>query len=204
VCAATFTNAPASVTNALTHQGGSNLAILNSGEQWPCATTGNLPENTWSMVSADNAGQPCLENVNEGDVYGTGLLGDSDDSCDPYTPWNYDVQGHVTFGPPTSGTRATSVEVQVYIGGGGQNDDPGGCTIQGSTITCTNVQFVEDSTIAVTAYNESFRFSALELGLAPYYSTPGDGNWQAFYVFAKPINGKLQCTANNYATTEHN
>ncbi len=62
---------------------------------------------------------------------------------------------------------------------------------------------IEDSTVDVTKYNESFRFSALEIGLAPYRSTQGDGNFQAFYVFAKPIGGKVKCTDNIYATTEH-
>jgi hypothetical protein len=181
-----------SVTNVLTHQGGG---------QFSCGTTGNLPSGTWSQVSADNAGQPCAYKNNEGDVYGTGLVGNSNDTCDSTANWNYNVQGHVTFGPPSGGTPATSLQIQVYIGSQG-----GGAICSGGNIvTCApSYKLVESTTIAVTEYNESFRFSALELGLAPSYSTPGDGNFQAFYVFAEPVGGTVQCTDNIYATTEHN
>jgi hypothetical protein len=180
-----------SVTNVLTHQGGG---------QYSCATTGNLPSGQWCQVSADNAGQPCSEKDNEGDINGTGLLGASGDTCDTTTSWNYHAQGHVTFGPPSSGTRATSLKIRVYIG----TQAGGAICTGGTTINCPGYNLVEDSTIAVTKYNESFRFSALEIGLAPYFSTQGDGNYQAFYVFAKPVGGTLKCTDNIYATTEHN
>ncbi len=178
------------VTNVLTHQGGGSF---------PCATTGNLPSGAWSQVSADNAGQPCVEKDNEGDVYGTGLVGNVLDTCDSTTYWNYNVQGHVTFAAPSNGTLATSLNIQVYIGGGG------GICSGGNTVTCASgFKLVENSTIGVTQNSESFRFSALEIGLAPYLSTPGDGNYQAFYVFAQPVGGTVQCTYNIYATTEHN
>jgi len=171
------------VTNIATNQG------FGAGKA--CDTTGNLPSGTFSQVSSDNAGQPCVEKPS--------AQGDSDDTCDNDSDWNYAVHGHVTFGPPSSGTRATTIEVQTYIGGNNIL-----CT-GGTTVTCQGTAYLaEDSTYAVGAHNESFPFDAGEFLLGPYHSVQGDGNYQAFYVFAKPIGGKVQCTANNYATEEHN
>jgi hypothetical protein len=171
------------VTNIATNQG--------VGTAKSCDTTGNLSSGTFSQVSSDNAGQPCVEKSSG--------QGDSDDTCDSDSEWNYTVHGHVTFGPPSSGTRATTLEVQTYIGGNGIL-----CT-GGSTVTCSGTYtLAEDSTYTVGAHNESVPFDATESLLAPYRSVQGDGNYQAFYVFAKPIGGKVQCTANNYATEEHN
>lgn len=105
----------------------------------------------------------------------------------------------MTFGPPSSGTRATKVEVQTYAGGDGII-----CT-GGTTVTCSGETAIyEDSTYLVGAHNETVPFAAARRLLGAYSRVPGDGNYQAFYVFAKPIGGKIKCTANNYTTEEHN
>ncbi len=136
------------LTNVVTNQGG--------GAGKPCDTTGNLPSSTYSQVSSDNAGQPCVTSG-------------SPASCDPTSTWNYEVHGHVTFGPPSSGTTATKVEVQTYIGG-----NHIACTA-GTTVTCTgSVTLVEDSTHTVGPNNEQVSFNALEALLAAYNSVPGD------------------------------
>src|SRR5580692_5440426 len=88
------------VTNALTNQGGVSGKF--------CDTTGDLAANTFYQISSDNAFQACDGEYN--------LSGDGDDSCDQDSAWNYVVHGHVTFGPPSSGVSATTVEVKTYIG----------------------------------------------------------------------------------------
>lgn len=165
------------VTNIMTHQGGG---------QEPCNTSGNLPANTFSQLSADNAGQPCTEGPNNA-------------LCDPNSKWSYTVHGHLTLAPPTSGTTASSVEVQTYIGGNGI-----ACTL-GSTVTCTGSYVkVEDSTYAIAGTTtESIPFDMGEFLLAPRDSS-GGSNFQAYFVFAKPVGGSLQCLSNIYSTTEHN
>jgi len=141
-------------------------------------------------VSGDTAGQPCSENPGQGEA---------GERCDPNSVWNYVVRGHLTFGPPSSGTAAADLEVQTYIGGDGMV-----CT-GGSEVSCSGSSvLVEDSTYPVGSLNETVPFAAAESLLPPYQSIQGDGNLQKFYVFAKPISGSIQCTANNYVTEEHN
>jgi hypothetical protein len=192
VCMLLLAVAPAfgeSSTNVLTHQGGRQDLIDQTTGQIltnSCFTTGNLPANQLSVVSQDSAAQPCANLSREGSVSGT--VGDSDDSCDSTTNWSYDVQGHVTFGPPISGALATSLQVEVFSL----------CAASPATPTCpAGWKMVESSTIPVSPYNESFRFSALLTGLPASAQTH-------FYVLIKPNNGSVQCTANNYVTTEHN
>jgi hypothetical protein len=165
------------VTNYMTHQGGG---------QEPCSTSGNLPPNTFSQLSADNAGQPCAAGWNNA-------------LCDSNSPWNYTVHGHVTLAPPTSGTTASSIEVKTYIGG-----NQIACTL-GSSVTCTgSYTLVEDSTYAVSAtMSESIPFDMGEFLLAPHDSG-GGSNYQAYFVFGKPIGGSVRCLSNLYTTTEHN
>ena len=165
------------VTNAVTHQGGV------TGK--PCDTTGNLTANTYSQLSSDNAGQPCTEGINN-------VL------CDTNSKWNYTVHGHLTLTPPTSGTTASTVEVQTYIGG-----NLFSCT-HGTTITCTgSYVLVEDSTYDMGSTTLSIPFDMGEYLLAPHDSG-GGANFQEFVVFAKPIGGSLQCLSNLFTTTEHN
>ncbi len=164
------------VTNIMTHQGGG---------QEPCNTSGNLPANTFSQLSADNAGQPCTE-------------GPNNSLCDPNSKWNYTVHGHLTLAPPTSGTTASSIEVQTYIGGNNLF-----CTV-GSTITCTgSYVLVEDSTYSVGTTTVSIPFDMGEF-LLPAHDSGGGANYHVYYVFGKPIGGSLRCLSNIYSTTEHN
>ena len=144
----------------------------------------------FTQVSSDTAGQPCTANPGQGE---SGQL------WNQTTVWNYVVRGHVTFGPPSSGALATQVEVQTWIGGNGMS-----CT-GGAAVACTGSNtLVEDSTYAVGTYRTDHALAAAESLLAAYSSVPGDGNYQKFYVFAQPIGGSIQCTANNYVTEEHN
>jgi len=173
----TATPTPAlDVTNIVTHQGGG---------QKPCVTTGNLTADTFSLLSADNAGQPCTNGANNA-------------LCDSTSKWNYTVHGHLTLAPPTSGTTASSVEVQTYIGGNGISCNGG------RTVTCTGSYIlVEDSTYSAGTTTESIPFDMGEFLLAAHDSG-GGSNFQAYYVFGKPIGGSLQCVSNIYSTTEHN
>jgi hypothetical protein len=167
------------VTNIVLHQGGG---------QKPCVTGGNLPANTFSLLSADNAGQPC---TNSSDL--------SHHLCDSNSKWNYTVHGHLTMAPPTSGTQAPSVEIQTYIGG-----NRIACSA-GSSITCTgSFVLVEDSTYSTAGTTtESIPFDMGEV-LLPAHDSSGGSNFQAYFVFGKPIGGSLRCLSNIYSTTEHN
>ena len=101
--------------------------------------------------------------------------------------------------PPTVST----VEVRTYVGAGI-------CTGGGSTtISCSpagNVKLLEDSTYAVPASNSiNVPFDAAEFNLPSHASGQGQGggNWQTFYIFAKPTGGSVSC-ANSYITHESN
>jgi hypothetical protein len=171
------------ISNIITNQG------IGTGKA--CDTTGNLASGSFAQVSHDQAGQPCSENPGQGEPGQT---------CDSNSPWNYVVRGHVTFAPPSSGSPATTMEVQTYIGGNGIV-----CT-GGTAVTCSgSAVLVEDSTYPIpSALDLTVPFAAAETLLPAFRSVSGDGNFQAFYVFAQPIGGDIQCTANNYVTQEHN
>ena len=172
----------AGISNIVTNQG--------HGVGKACDTTGDLIEGEFYQVSSDTAGQPCSENPGQGEP---------GQKCDPNSVWNYVVRGHVTFGPPNSGTPAAEVEVQTYIGGNGMV-----CT-GGTTVSCSgSSRLAEDSTYTVPPLSDTIPFAAAETLLPAYLSAPGDGNFQKFYVFAQPIGGSISCTANNYVTEEHN
>ena len=172
----------AGISNIITNQG--------HGVGKACDTTGDLTEGEFYQVSSDTAGQPCSENPGQGEP---------GQKCDPSSVWNYVIRGHVTFGPPSSGTSAAEVEVQTYIGGNGMV-----CT-GGTTVSCRgSSRLAEDSTYTVPPLSDTIPFAAAETLLPAYLSAPGDGNFQKFYVFAQPIGGSISCTANNYVTEEHN
>ena len=74
-------------------------------------------------------------------------------------------------------------------------------------MTCASTYtLVEDSTFLtysnINPYNRPIYFDMIERNLAA--NSPGTGNPQAFYVFAKPIGGSLQCTTVDYGTMVHN
>lgn len=106
----------------------------------------------------------------------------------------------VTLNPAPGSRTVSTVEVQTYIGGGG-----GICQSQGSTVTCApGYKLLEDSTYAMPAANSlTLPFDAAEFNLPSHASMPGDGNFQAFYVFAKPTGGTVSC-ADSYITHETN
>jgi hypothetical protein len=166
-------------TNIITHQGAG---------QFPskiCGPNSNLTPDVFTLLSADNAGQPCK-------------VGPNDSGCNPNSSWNYTVHGHVTLVPPSSGTTASSVEVQTYISG------PGFSCTGTSTLTCTGPYVLaEDSTYAVGTATESIPFDLGQFLLDPIDSS-GGANYHSYFVFAKPNNGSVQCIVNDYVTTEHN
>jgi hypothetical protein len=104
---------------------------------------------------------------------------------------------------PAPGPRTVStVEVRTYIGYASiQAEDCMG----GSTVTCgPHFQLLEDSTYAMPAANSiNVPFDAAEFNLPSHRSSPGDGNYQAFYVFAKPTGGTVSC-GDSYLTHESN
>jgi hypothetical protein len=187
----TLTPTPTGTPTPSASEGISNI-VTNQGHGTgkACDTTGDLASGEFSQVSSDTAGQPCSANPGQGEP---------GQKCDSNSVWNYVVRGHVSFGPPSSGSIATEVEVQTYIGGDGIS-----CT-GGATVNCSGSStLVEDAIYPVGTLNETFPFAAAESLLAAYQSVPGDGNYQAFYVFVQPIGGSIKCTANNYVTEEHN
>jgi hypothetical protein len=104
---------------------------------------------------------------------------------------------------PITGPRTvSSVEVRTYVGPQGEGNCTGGGT---STVTCpAGYKLLEDSTYAMPASNSiNVPFDAPEFDLASYASTPGDGNYQAFYVFAMPTGGSVSCGV-SYLTHESN
>jgi len=168
------------VTNAITNQGGKSA---------PCDTTGNLAAGTFYQVSSDNAFQACAGEYS--------LTGDGDDSCDEDSAWTYVVHGHLTFAPPTSGATATTLEVKTYVG-----DDMILCQ-GGSSVMCSgNYKLLEDSVYDFASTYKSVPIDAVDVLLPAYLQYP-NFDFAAFYVFAKPIGGNVQCTANNYVTKEH-
>ena len=171
-------------TDAITNQQyGNNL----------CATTGDLPVGVYSLVSAHSSFEPCHQGL---------ALSHStqDENCDsnypPPSTWNIAGHGHLTFGPPSSGTTATAVEVQYWYG-----QSIPSCTGGGTEVVCPNGGLGEDSTFQIGAFNVSVPFDWGNGGSInpdhPTFPVP-------FYVFAKPIGGSVQCTSNNITTEENN
>lgn len=177
-----------SITNVVTNQGGKF--------RQPCDTT-NLSAETFWRVAYDNAGQPCARRGSQ--------TGQGNETCDPTTPWNYSVHGHLTF-KTAPGYDRSRVEVRVYVGGGG-----GECS-GGQTTTCPDLDkpghhyLVEDSTFNIIGAdtNISVPFDAVEINLPAYFTTPGDGNYQGFWIFAKSIGTPVICTYQYFTSEEHN
>jgi hypothetical protein len=163
------------VTNIQTHQGGGPKACDNT----------LLQSGLFTQVSSDNAGQPCQLGLNNG-------------LCDPNSNWSYTVHGHLTLTTSGLSSKATSVEVQTYIGGNGIS-----CSA-GTTVSCTgSYTLVEDSTYNLGTTTLSVPFDMGEY-LLPANITGHPGNFQAYFVFVKPMQGLLNCESNIYTTTEHN
>lgn len=93
------------------------------------------------------------------------------------------------------------MHVKVYIG----NHAAGGVCTGGTSVNCASTYtLVDDQRYTLYYPSTQIPFTMSELALPAYYSTPGDGKFQAFYVFAEPENGSLKCNVNNYSTEEHN
>ena|ERR1700676_353939 len=175
-----------SVSNAVTVQGGRNDH---------CLTT-QLPVNIWSLVAFDNAGQPCVTRASQ--------TGDVDDSCDPDTVWDWQVQGHMVFTTATGHSKAR-VRIQLWAGNGG-----GSC--YGGTanpIVCDNpaTHYLQENAIYesdVPAVDLVAPFEFLFYLIPPYFSTPSDANYSGFWVFAMPIGGPAVCVSQNYWDLTHN
>jgi hypothetical protein len=176
-----------SITNIITNQGGG----------FKSCDTQYLAAGVFSRVMYDDAGQPC--------VYRGSQIGKNGEHCDPDTAWNYSVHGHFTL-KTAPGYESGQVEVRMYIGGGG-----GECT-GGQTTSCPDFEvpghhyLVEDSTYNISGAdtNTSVPFDALEIQLPAFSKKPGDGNYQGFWIFAKPIGAPVLCTNQAFTSEEHN
>jgi hypothetical protein len=88
---------------------GSDFGSEGGGNQ-PCKT-GYLPANIWSLVSYDNAGQPCLTKP------------DADQTCDSTATWNWQTHGTVivTNQPRVGGVavNTATIQMQLWVGNGG-------------------------------------------------------------------------------------
>ena len=159
--------------------------------------TTDLPANLWSPVTSDNAGQPCIaDNLPSG-------------SCDRTSDWAYIIRGHNTY---MNLRGAKAIEQRIYVTGGS-----GGCYVAngGADISCygtydpaTAYHFlIEDTVIELDAYSTQIDFHAAEWILAPtIFGSPDPGapaNYQAFWVFARPMGGAAKCVGTFYDTEEH-
>lgn len=149
-----------------------------------CKTT-DLPANVWTLVLFDDAGEPCSTHASE-------LQG----SCTPNT-WNWTLDGHLLF-DAAPGYKPGRVRVQVWAGGGngacyGGTSDP---------ITCDNPAYKsmkqDETYMTVSGADVAAPFNVLDYLLAPYFSSPGDGNYQGIWIFAMPINHPAVCRKVSY------
>jgi hypothetical protein len=187
------------LTNAVTNQG-----VSAPGQ--PCATSTVMQAGNWYLVSASIMCEPCLYATGTAPSYCPQPAAPAKGICDSNPPNNMDwvetVHGHVTFGPPSSGTAATSVRVQAYIGQSG--DEQFLCSANGTQVNCT-YRLAEDwiSNVLVATNSLEVPFD-IGTGSPSYWSTVSDGDPTRFYVFAMPIGGSLMCTASQYVTEEAN
>lgn len=145
----------------------------------------DLPANVWTEVLFDDAGEPCSTHASQ-------LQG----SCTPNT-WNWTIDGHLLFAP-APGYKPGRVRVQVWAGGGN------GACYGGSAapIYCDNPYYKlmkqDETYMTVQGAEVAAPFSVLDYLEAPYFSTPGDGNYQGLWIFAMPIGRPAVCRGVSY------
>jgi hypothetical protein len=167
---------------------GSDFGSEGGGNQ-PCKT-GYLPANIWSLVSYDNAGQPCLTKP------------DADQTCDSTATWNWQTHGTVivTNQPRVGGVavNTATIQMQLWVGNGG------GACYGGSKgpIICDNqsthyLQESETYYFPGKMMDLAILFEFLLYHVAPWFSTPADANYFGFWVFVKPSIA-AGCLSTNY------
>ena len=170
-------------TNA---RAGAEFGTEGGGNQ-ECKTT-NLPANIWSLVSYDNAGQPCWTKP------------DADDpSCSQANAWSatwdWQMHGSIRF----EARRAGKIEVRTYVGNGGGScyggtNDPPFCDNPATHY------LQEDGTFPLQGGNAMMTavpFEFLIYQAPPWFQTEGDANYFGMWVFAKPSVAAV-CESTNY------
>ena len=188
-------------TNVVTNQGVSTRAQ-------PCATSTVMQAGTWYMVSSTVGCQPCVAASGQAPSYCVGATQlNQNGACDTNSMWSENSHGHIVFGPPPSGTAATSVRVQLY-GGNSQPNSQGEvylCNANSGQVNCSPQAYdlAEDKVSDVPTSTHTVEVP-FEIGWenGAYWSTRGDGNPFRIYVFAEPLGGSLSCTANQAVTEE--
>jgi hypothetical protein len=187
--------------NVVTNQG------ISSPNQ-PCATSTVMQANTWYEVSAAVECQPCLEVTGAAPSYcpapaATPIAG----VCDPNAFWASLTHGHVGFGPPSSGTAATAVRVQVWDGNSSPIDgtETRTCDVSNGQVNCQYYDQQEDWVWNIPSSTHSVQVPYdFGTGSPAYAQVQGDGDPLRVYVFAMPIGGSLVCTSNQVVTEEPN
>ncbi len=182
-----------SKTSAVTNQG-------VSGPQQPCATSTVMQAGSWYLVSATIACQPCVDLSSSRPSYCPAPASTPPGICDATAMWSETVHGHVGFGPPSTGTAATAVRVQVYEGQ--SQGDTVLCNANNGQVNCGGYGLGEDwiSDAPSSTHTVQVPFDTGGEGPASWF--PGDGDPFRVYVFAMPIGGSLTCTSNQYVTEE--
>jgi hypothetical protein len=177
-----------------TAHAGSDFGTEGGGNQ-PCKTD-SLPANIWSLVSYDNAGQPCLTKP------------DADQTCDPAATWNWQNHGTVIVtnqaAPPQWGlpllqqSPAATVQMQLWVGNGG-----GACYGgTSSPIICDNpathyLQESETFPLPGRKLDLAIPFEFMIYHAAAWFAVYGDANYFGFWVFVKP-SVAAACLSTNY------
>lgn len=166
--------------------GGSDIGTEGGGDQ-QCYTK-DLPAGVWSLVSYDNAGQPCATKP------------DADNTCDPAATWDWQLHGTLILNAKNNVRPNTAkVEMQVWVGNGG-----GSC--YGGTsdpIFCDNptTHYLEESEnyfLPSGNMNLAIPFEFLIYETQPWFSYVGDANYFGMWIFVKPSVAAV-CESTNYA-----
>jgi hypothetical protein len=182
-----------SKTNAVTNQS-------VSGPDQPCATSTVMQAGTWYLVSATIACQPCVDLSSNRPSY-CPAASTPPGTCDPTSMWGETFHGHVGFGPPSTGSAATAVRAQLYVGY--SRDETVLCNANNGQVNCANYGLAEDSIWDVPGSTNTVQVPFdVDYANGPYSSNQGDGNPFRIYVFVMPIGGSLKCTSNQYVTEE--